>query len=386
MGSLRLRPVVCNMKIAYLITRFDSIGGAQVHVRDLSLAMAAQGCEIHILTGLGGPALDALAERGVNCRRLPSLVRPVRPAKDFRALGEVGAALREIEPDLLSTHSSKAGWLGRLAGRLAGVPVIFTAHGWAFADGVPAAKAGFYRLAERLAGRLSQRIITVSEADFRLAAASRIAPAKRMVAIHNGVPDISAKLAADPGRQPPRVIMVARFDRQKDHATLLQALNHLKEKAWSLDLVGDGPLRPQVVELAVRLGLQERVRFVGSRPDVAEYLARAQVFVLSSKWEGLPRSILEAMRAGLPTVASDVGGVRETVAEGQTGSLCVPGDVRSLRDGLLSLLDRPDLRIELGRAARRRYEERFTFDRMLEQTQSVYREILAGRKLPGGRR
>jgi len=173
--------------------------------------------------------------------------------------------------------------------------------------------------------------------------------------------------------------MVARFERQKDHATLLQALAGLAHRAWELELIGDGPLRPEAAALTRALGIGDRVHFLGARRDVAERLACQQAFLLISNWEGFPRSILEAMRAGLPVVASDVGGVREAVVDGSTGLLVPRGNPDALRERLDVLLQDPTLRSRFGQAGRARYEERFTFDRMLEQTLAIYRDVIRPR-------
>jgi glycosyltransferase involved in cell wall biosynthesis len=170
--------------------------------------------------------------------------------------------------------------------------------------------------------------------------------------------------------------MVARFDVQKDHATLLRALSLLQQYPWTLDLVGNGPLMEQMQSLAAALGIGERVRFLGQRLDVDEILAQAQVSLLTTNWEGFPRSILEAMRAGLPVVASSVGGSGEAIQDGETGYLVPRGNIDFLRDRLAPLLTGPALRVRLGAQGRRRYEEHFTLGHLVNKTLAVYRNIL----------
>ncbi len=368
------------MKIVQIITRSDAIGGAHVHVRDLSLALLREGHQVTVLVGQEGPFTEELRDKGIPCRTLRYLVRPISPIVDVRGVLELRHVLTELTPDLVCAHSSKAGWLGRLAARTLGIPSVFTVHGWAFTDGVPGRKRMIYALAERLAAPLGQRIITVSDFDRELALRCRMAPPKKLVTVHNGVPGIAPSLRADPVLQPPRLIMVARFEKPKDHTTLLRALARLREIVWHLDLVGDGPLIGSVREEARRLGIQGRVRFWGARQDVAEILSQGQIFVLVSNYEGFPLTILEAMRAGLPVVASDVGGVKEAVVDGETGFLIPRGDEDALRDTLLRLLLDTDLRAKMGTAGRLRYQEHFTFERMLEKTVRVYREVLASAK------
>jgi glycosyltransferase involved in cell wall biosynthesis len=169
--------------------------------------------------------------------------------------------------------------------------------------------------------------------------------------------------------------MVARFQEQKDHALLLTALSGLRDRPWQLELIGDGPLQPAVEEQARRLGLDRQVQFLGVRRDVAERLARSQLFVLATRWEGFPYTTLEAMRAGLPVIASDVGGVREAVAHGETGFLVPRGDVEALRRRLSELLAAPELRRRLGAAGRRSFETTFTFERMIDKTAAVYQAV-----------
>ena len=171
--------------------------------------------------------------------------------------------------------------------------------------------------------------------------------------------------------------MVARLWRQKDHPTLLRALAQLIDLEWELELVGDGPLRQEMEALAASLGIASRVRFAGFRTDVAACLADAQVFVLASKWEGFPRAILEAMRAGLPVIASEVGGVRESVRDGETGFLVPPGDVNTLCERLRFLLTSPKQRLHMGAAGRAQYENRFLLERLVAETTAVYESVLA---------
>jgi len=370
------------MRIAYLVTRSDALGGATVHVRDMARAMLAQGHDVMVLVGGEGPVTEDLRALGIPCRTLCWLTRDIHPLYDIKALGELRAALRHIQPDLLSIHSTKAGWIGRVAGRSLGIPTLFTAHGWAFTGGVPRWRQWPTLLAEKLAGSLADCIITVSETDRRLALRYRLAPAERIVTVHNGVPEVPPDLRAEPGVQPPRIAMVARFDPPKDQALLLEALARLADLDWTLDLIGDGPRRAAVEARAAALGIADRVRFWGDRRDVAELLARVQVFVLVTNWEGFPLSILEAMRAGLPVIACNVGGVAEAVVDDETGFLVPRGDVESLRHRLACLLNNPELRRRLGEAGRRRYERTFTFERMFEKTLAIYREMytVAGSK------
>jgi glycosyltransferase involved in cell wall biosynthesis len=367
------------VKIAYIVTTASPIGGAQIHVRDLAGAAAAQGHSPSVITSGSGTFIEDLRGLGIPVRVLRHLGVPIHPLRDLRALREIHAALVELRPDLIAAHSSKAGILGRLAGRSLRVPVVFTVHGWAFTPGVPPLQAAVYRQAERLVAPLATKFITVSEYDRQLGLAARIAGADRMVTVHNGMPDIAEDRRADPGRVPVRLVMVARFGAQKDHATLFRALAQLRDHRWELHLVGEGPLMGEMQALARELGVAERVQFLGQRNDVDRILSQSQISLLVTNWEGFPLSILEAMRAGLPVIASSVGGVSESVTEEETGYLVPRGDARRLRDRIERLLTSPELRIRLGGNGRARYQREFTLTHSVNRTLDVYRDVLAHR-------
>jgi glycosyltransferase involved in cell wall biosynthesis len=367
------------VRIAYIVTKSDPIGGAQIHVRDLAASVRLQGHTPVVITSGKGPFIDELRAQDTATIVLRHLDAPIAPLRDLRALREIHATLIDVRPDLLAAHSSKAGILGRAAGWSLRIPVVFTVHGWAFTPGVPKLQAALYRQIERCVGPLANRIITVSEFDRQLALKARVVREERVVTVHNGMPDIDSRLRADPSRTPTRLVMVARFGPQKDHPTLLRALAGLQEHPWELDLIGEGPLIAEMESLAGTLGINSRIRFLGQRMDVGQLLAAAQISLLVTNWEGFPLSILEAMRAGLPVVASDVGGIAESVQDGETGYLVPRGDEGLLRDRIRGLLLSPDLRVRLGANGRTRYERHFTLDHFVTQTLAVYREALAAR-------
>jgi glycosyltransferase involved in cell wall biosynthesis len=367
--------MTAGLKVVYVITRSDTIGGAHIHIRDLALALRARGGEPVVVVGGEGPFTDELRRRGIPYRSLRHLVRAIHPWHDAAAFFELRAALRELRPNLVSTHSAKAGWLAPLAAAPLGIPCIQTTHGWSFTTGVPRLAARCYSWIERIGVLSADRVIAVCDYDRELALRYHVAPPKKLTTVHNGMPDVAAELRVSTESSPVRLVMVGRFEQQKDHGTLLRALAGLRGRAWELDLIGDGPDRAQVAALARDLDIADRVHFLGARNDVAEQLARSHVFLLISRWEGFPRSILEAMRAGLPVVASDVGGVKESVLDGETGYLVAAGDAEAIRTRLELLLEFPALRHRLGRAGRERYEEQFTFDHMFERTFAVYGQV-----------
>lgn len=357
-------------------TRSDTIGGSNVHIRDLAAALTAAGHEAVVLGGGDGPWADAVRSLGVRYVPLRHLARPIRPPADLLAASEVRRAVQAERPDIVSLHTAKAGAVGRIALIGVPVPIIYTAHGWTFTDGVPRSEARLYRAIERVLAPLASVIIDVCAYERDLAMRNGVGRADQHIVVYNGMPNVDGSLLADPSVDPPKLVMVARFEVPKDHTTLLRALAGLTHLPWRLEFVGDGPLRPSIESEVQRLGLSGRVTLLGRRTDVGEVLRGAQLLVLSSRWEGFPRTVLEGMRAGLPVVASAVGGVAEAIIDGVTGYMVPPNQVESLSDRLSELLADAQLRNEMGRAGRKRYLERFTFERMFGETQAVYERLM----------
>jgi len=350
-----------------------------VHVLDLVRGLRGH---VAIQVGLGDDEFLAVELRklGVPVHVLPLLQREISPATDRLALRSLRALIREVKPHLVHTHSTKAGLLGRLAARLEGVASIHTAHAWSFSDGLSRRRKLMAIPPELIVGRLTQRFIVVSAADREIGLRYRVMREAQVRVVHNGVTDVPQRAHPDIGG-PPALMMVARMAPPKDHHLLLRALAGL-DAPFRLHLVGDGPDRSAIEAAIEALGLSDRVTLLGRRADVPALLAGVHLFALISRQEGFPLAVLEAMRAGLPVVASDVGGVREAVTHGETGFLVERGGEGALRDALRRLLVDSALRRRLGEAGRRAYEEHFSAKRMLAGTAAVYRELAAEKGLP----
>jgi glycosyltransferase involved in cell wall biosynthesis len=334
------------------------------------------GHEVMVFLGGRGPVTEQLDAAGVPFHSLNHLIRDIRPDADIRAYFELSHELHKWRPDLVSTHTAKAGWLGRAAAARLRLPVIYTPHGWPIGDRISRAHGLVFTCAERVAARWASAIVCVCEYERKLALEHGIAPPERLRVVHNGVRDSAFR--ALPEVHPPRLVSVARFEAPKDHATLLHALAQLRDTEWRLDLVGEGPLEQEISRMARALGIGDRLRFLGYRSDPAETLAAGQIFVLSSRSEGFPRSILEAMRAGLPVVASDVGGVSEAVAHGVTGLVVPRQDVTALAAALTDLMRNSGTRQLFGAAARQIYDAHFTLNAMVQKTLAVYDNVVSG--------
>lgn len=366
------------LRITYVIARGDAFGGSSLHVRDLARRLTDDGHVVRIFVG-GTEDMEVpqrLAAKDLDFQCIPEMGRSISPGKDLKALLALRKKIRQFSPHLVSAHASKAGVLARLACAGLGIPVIYTPHCWSFADGFP--NANVYRWIESILAPLASRIITVCEQERQFGLSRGVGTSKKTFCIHNGVTDIQGSSNGHQDRktdQSPHILMVARFEEQKDQELLLRSLGDNDDLDWHLTLVGDGPLKESCEEVAKQSGIASRVDFAGYSDRVEEYLDQADIFALITHWEGFPRSILEAMRAGLPIIVSDVGGCSESVLEGRTGRVVRHGDQKHLTAALRELLSNPEQRREMGIRARETYAQKFTFEIMYEKYLGLYRTL-----------
>ena len=364
--------MTCKKVLLYTITQSE-LGGAQSNVLELIKGFQ-QDYDIHLATRVEGSLTNCIKAINVPVHLLPNLVRPINLFHDYHGIKECISLIRTIKPDIIHAHSSKAGLIARIAGGICRVPVVFTAHGWGFSPGNPLLRRWIALLSEKLAAPLGKKVICVSESDRQLAIKLGVGTQNSLVTIHNGINNIPIPVA-NCLLQPPRLIMVARFNEQKDQTTLLKAISGLSSP-FHLDFIGSGSSLEFCQALAQSLGVQDKVSFLGDRTDVPQLLAQSQIFILTSHYEGLPISILEAMRAGLPVIATEVNGIPEEVENGKTGLLVPDKDVKEVAKALSILIESPELRQQMGEAGRKKFLEEFTIERMLDETRIVYEQVL----------
>lgn len=364
------------MRIVQIITRMDEVGGAQVHVRDIASELKKAGHDIYIITGAKENIHDAIEQNEIQLINSKNLIRNLNIISDIKAVIEIRKLLKKIGPDIIATHSSKAGIVGRIAGWSLRIPTIFTAHGWSYTDGVPQKKQRIYIFFEKVMGRISDGVIAVSEYDKQLALKHKVLSESKISTIHNGVYDIERiKIPINSDREP-NIIMVARFAPPKRQLQLLKALNQLRHIEWKVSFAGDGPQLQEVRDFVTSVGLGDRVSFLGNREDITDILQKSDLFALLSDWEGLPLSILEAMRCGLPIIASDVGGVKEAVIQSENGYIIPKNDFNELLNKLSLMLMNSSLRLKMGENGRRLYRENFTFEKMYSETLTYYEKTI----------
>jgi glycosyltransferase involved in cell wall biosynthesis len=358
-------------RILLLVTLAET-GGAQRYVASLLPALAQ---EFDVAVAAHGDGFLCAASRSAGVRYVPlrHVRRPLDPLQDLLGLVELFRLFRRERPVVVHANSSKAGILGRLAAVAARVPVrLFTVHGWAFkAHGGIAARS--YLWADRLMSPLTTMTVCVAESERRAGLRARTCRAGRTVVIHNGVELERPRRPPGPAGAPVTLVSVGRLRPPKDFTTLVRAVAALDPGSARLRIAGDGPDRTAVATEVARLGLDGVVELLGTRGDVDELLAGADLFVLSSDSEGFPMSVLEAMATGLPVVASAVGGVPELVRDGETGVLVPPRDSAALAGAIRRLVADPALRDQLGEAGRRRVEREFSLARFRREHLEIYR-------------
>jgi glycosyltransferase involved in cell wall biosynthesis len=370
------------MKILQIITLGSNIGGAQIHVLDLAISLHERGHEVHVLTGTSGDLNEWLTEAGVSNTHFPILRREIRPIADIRCFFKLRRFIKQFKPDVVASHSSKAGIIVRLVCFFLNIPNTFTVHGWSFEANSSKIHQSLYFAIEKIMGFFSYKLITVAHTGYDLGIKHGIVPTPKMVTVLNGVRDLgkkSAKKAFDTEgvTHPVELVMSARFQSQKDHETLIRALIPLKNEPFHLQFLGDGiETLGRIQTLVKESNLTEKVSFVGFTTDVVGYLQRADICVLISHSEGLPLSILEAMSIGLPILASNVGGISKQVKDGYNGYLVERNAVEDLTEKIKLLMNNPTLRREMGNNSRAFYEKEFKLDKMVDRTLAVYESIL----------
>jgi glycosyltransferase involved in cell wall biosynthesis len=376
----------------HLITRLI-LGGAQRIALETAVFLARSGWEVELWagpqTGPEGSLHEEARRRGLRLREVPDLVREVAPARDARALAWLRREFARGRFDLVHTHSSKAGILGRHAASLARVPVrVHSVHGWGVTPDTPGPMRALFSALERGAARKTTALIAVSDAVRRAGLAEGIGRPEQYRVIRGGIalgppPDEAARRRAREELGLPLEARVAgtigRLDHAKDPVAAIAALAPLlaEDPSAHAVFVGDGPLRDEVRRAADRSGAPERILLAGRRGDAGRLAPAFDLFVLASRWEGFPLAVVEAMGAGLPVVSYDVAGVREAVADGVNGFLVAPGDREGWGERIRTLLRDEPARRRMGDAGRRRAEREFDLARMLEATRALYDELRA---------
>lgn len=374
------------IKVAHIITRLE-FGGAQQNTLHTVENLDPGRFDVILLVGRGG-ALDAAPQgKAYRCARVAGLVRSVRPWADLCALVHLWVLLRRERPDIVHTHSSKAGILGRLAAAWAGVPVVIhTFHGFGFHSEQPFWLRSVYVALERWMARLSTVLIAVSQANRAEALARGIGRPGQYRLIRSGV-DLSLYNALARRRESPAglgvlpheklILTIGPFKPQKNLRDFLRAAEIVADRVPEARflIVGDGAGRAALEARIASTGLAGCVVLAGWRRDIPAILARADIFCMTSLWEGLPRALVEAMAAGLPCVVNAVDGCRDLVQDGVNGFLTPPKHPMATADRLLRLLADPEMAQRVGARARSSVGDEFNIHTMVRQQEALYASL-----------
>ncbi len=382
------------IRVLHVITRLI-IGGAQVNTLLTVAHLDRRRYRVTLASGpTTGPegSLEDQIPGEIAFERIPELVRNPDPLKDIIALRRLYALMRRGRYHIVHTHTTKAGLLGRIAARLARVPiVVHTPHGHAFHGYLNSAGSRALQRVERWLAHWTDRIICLTEAERRDHLRVRVGPPEKFEVIHSGV-DIErfrqarvnslegARRALGLPETGPLVGCVARLVPVKGVDYLLEAvpLVHAAVPHATVIFVGDGPLRAQLEQRAAALRLNGAVEFLGLRRDVAEIIALCDVVVLPSLNEGMGRAAVEALAAGRPVIGSRISGIQDVISEGETGLLVPPGDPEALAHAIIRCLTNPALADAMGRRAQAEAEH-FGVTPMMTKIDRLYTRLVAAR-------
>lgn len=385
------RPV----RVLHPITRLI-VGGAQENTLYTASMLDPSRFQVEVLsgtqTGSEGSLIEELHDQRVPLTLLPELRREVSPLHDLLATLKMARFLRRGQFQIVHTHSSKAGILGRIAARLAGVPtIVHTIHGWSFHEHMPASVRKTYITLERITARFTDALVVVSQQDIQKGLQAGIGRPDQYKLIHSAIP-LERFDPAQVDRQTirqelglplnaPVLGCVGRFSEQKNPLDWVALAGRVAQQLPDCRflLVGDGPLRSQVESALHKEGIANRTMMTGLRRDVPRMLSAMDVFLLTSLWEGLPRVVPQALAMKVPVVAYPTDGVVEAIQHGKTGYLADPRDFLATAGLILDLLHNPARRQAMGLRGQEYVRKEFNLQRMVAEIEALYDSLLLAR-------
>ena len=380
------------IKVNHIITRLI-VGGAQENTLHTADMLSKEHYQVSVIsgpqTGSEGSLIGEFQEKGISLTILPELLREVSPVNDLRALWKLYRLLNQGKYDIVHTHSSKAGILGRIAARLAGVPVIVhTVHGWSFHESMPSRTRQMFIALERTCARFTDKLVVVTRRDIDKGLRAGIGHPEQYTLIRSAIP----LEVFDPSRYDQTAVRhglgipldalvlgnVGRFSAQKNPLAWVKVAGHVAQSLPECHflLVGDGPLRNQVEAALKTEGLFERTVLTGLRRDVPQLMRAIDVFLLTSLWEGLPRVLPQAMSMGLPIISSRVDGSAEVISDGENGFLFATDDIEGMSQACVRLLKNKSQRKTMGEAGKKTAHQEFDVRLMIEQIEALYSDLV----------
>ncbi len=347
--------------------------------------------KVELACAPGGRLIDLVRENQMGVKTFKNLVQPLHPVKDILAVADLIYFLRKKRYHIVHTHNSKAGFVGRLAAKITGIPVVIhTVHGFAFHDQEPAWRQSLFRNLEKFASHMCDKMIFISQPLVDWALREKIVLRRDKIAkIYSGIDLEQFRPVTEEEKNSVRekwnirhddavIGIVSKLWEGKGHEILIRAFKEVKKdiKRARLIIVGEGPLDNMLHDLVDRLGLSDSVLFTGFQMDVAAIISTFDVAVLPSYFEGMGRVLVEAMAMEKPVVASNVGGIPDLVKDNVNGLLITPGDVKGLADALKKLLNDKRLANIMGRDGRKGITDKYSADAMVRSISNIYIECL----------
>ena len=393
------------IRILRVIARLN-MGGPAIHVSNLAAGLETRGYHTTLVAGSlarGEDSMAFVAERlGVSVVSVPEMEREVAPLHDAQSIRRLTAIMRKERPHILHTHTAKAGALARAAALAAGSArppiVVHTFHGHVLKGYFGPGRTAFFKQVERMLARSTDVLVAVSPEVRDELVAHGIAPADKFTVIRLGIPldeRLSDETAALDYRQlygiPDDAFVVGWVGRMtgvKDTDAVLEIVAATRKRGVPavLCMVGDGPDRERLEQTAHDLGIARSTYFVGYQEDVAGYYRLFDAFLLPSVNEGTPVSAIEALASGTPVVATRVGGIPDVVTEGVDGFLVESADTDAAAERLAELARAPELRARMGEAGSTNARERYSVERLVDDVDRLYRELLAAKGVSASRR
>ncbi len=358
-----------------------TVGGTGKHLRYLATRLDPARFEVSVICSLQrdpayGEAVQQMRDAGARVEIVP-MMRQISPLADWHAYWEIRRLLRRLQPDIVHAHSSKAGFIARLAARAVGVKaILYTPHCFAFQMEANPLQLMTYRRLERIAGKWTTRLIAVSSEERRLALKAGICPEERIVLLPNGLDlhELDDQLPREQARRElgigPRQLVVGAVGRLCAQKAPQDFIHAAAEVALERGDIRFESMR----RLASSYG-RELIVFTGQRPDAVRLYSAFDVFVVCSHWEGCPYSALEAGASGLPIVSTAVGGMPDIVVDGMTGLLVPPRRPEHLARAIINIFGNADRREAMGQTGRERIRDQFNLERHIKQVQDLYEEV-----------
>lgn len=388
------------IRILRVIARLN-MGGPAIHVSNLAAGLEPRGYETTLVAGSlarGEDSMAFLAERlDIPVRTIPELQREVSPIDDARSVRRMREIIRELRPHILHTHTAKAGAIARAAALVSGAArpaiLVHTFHGHVLKGYFDPVRTAFFKKVERSLARVTDALVAVSPEVRDELVAAGIAPREKFSVIRLGIPleerlgdataDLDYRRLYGISESAFVVGWVGRMTDVKDTDAVLEIVRAARDRGLEavLVMVGDGPDRVRLEQLAHDIGIARSTFFVGYQPEVAGYYRLFDAFLLPSVNEGTPVSAIEALASGTPVVATRVGGVPDVVRDGEDGFLFEPGDTDDAAERLALLASDATLRSALGASGRERVLRRYSVSRLVEDVDRLYRSLLSERGL-----